>query len=371
MKKLVCVFVALAMVASVLALSSCGKEDEPVIETVGTYSKEYAGTVLNVYNWALYMSDGSEGSMDVNKEFEKLTGITVNYTEYDSNESMYSKLKSEAVSYDIIIPSDYMIERLASEGMLKKLDMSKIDNYHYIDENYKNLYFDPANEYSVPYNVGLVGIIYNTTMVEGTPDSWSIMWDEKYAENILTFDNSRDGFATAQFLLGQDINSENKADWDAAAAKLKEQSPILQGRVMDQVFNKMESGNAAIAPYYAGDYFTMKENNEDLAFFYPKEGTNIFVDSVCIPSCVQNYEAALMYINFLLEPEVALANAEYNCYASPNTSVVDNPEYTFYQNDILYPDDSIIQNAEYFHDLDKEVRSYYESLWEEIIRDTQ
>jgi len=359
--------VCLAAVLAAAPLSSCGGANDTISNPVGTYSDAYAGTTLNVFNWGEYMSIGSEGSLDVNAAFEALTGIKVNYMNYDANESMYSKLKSEAVAYDIIIPSDYMIARLISEDMLQPLDFSKIDNYRFIDEQYKNLYFDPENAYSVPYSVGMVGLIYNTTMVEGNPDSWSVMWDAKYTDNILTFNNPRDSFAIAQFLLGLDINSENKADWDAAADKLKEQNQVLSGRVMDEVFNKMEAGNAAIAPYYAGDYLTMAETNPDLAFVYPKEGTNIFVDSICVPKNAQNYDAAMMYINFLLEPEIALANAEYICYASPNTSVTENPDYELYQNEILYPTEENKPVTEYFHDIAPEIRTYYEKLWEEIL----
>lgn len=260
-----------------------------------------------------------------------------------------------------------MIERLANENMLQKLDFSKLTNYDLIDEQYKNLYFDPNNEYSVPYSVGLVGMIYNTTMVEGTPDSWELMWDPTYADNILTFNNPRDAFAIAQFLVGVDVNSTDKADWDKAAEKMKEQNAVLQARVMDEVFNKMEGGNAAIAPYYAGDYLTMADNNPDLAFVYPKEGTNIFIDSVCVPADASNYDAAMMYINYLMEPEVAKANAEYICYASPNTAVVSDPEYELYGNEILYPAEGTLCPTEYFHDIDPEIRSYYEKLWEEIL----
>ena len=356
--------VCLAAMLAVVPLTSCGGANSEITNLVGTYTDAYAGTTLNVFNWGEYMSIGAEGSLDVNAAFEALTGIKVNYMNFESNEAMYSKIKSEAVSYDILIPSDYMIARLISEDMLQPLDFSKIDNYHYIDEQYKNLYFDPDNAYSVPYNVGL---IYDTSVVEGTPDSWNIMWDAKYTDNILTFNNPRDTFAIAQFLLGIDINSENKADWDKAAEKLKEQNPVLQARVMDEVFNKMEAGNAAIAPYYAGDYLTMAETNPDLTFVYPKEGTNIFVDSICVPKNAQNYDAAMLYINFLLEPEVALANAEYICYASPNTAVTENPDYALYQNEILYPAAENMPKTEYFHDIDPEIRTYYEKLWEEIL----
>ena len=163
------------------------------------------------------------------------------------------------------------------------------------------------------------------------------------------------------------MNTTDKAEWDRAAEKLKEQNKVLQARVMDEVFNKMEGVNAALAPYYAGDFLTMQENNPDLAFVYPKEGTNIFVDSVCVPANAANYDAAMMYINFLLEPEVALANAEYMCYASPNTAVINNPEYEYYQNEILYPSNADEMNTEYFYDIDIETRTYYEKIWEEIL----
>ena len=363
-----------ALVPTVLILGSGGKRDGE-LRYEGNYFidndtglSKYAGTELNVFNWGEYISDGSDGSLDVNKEFEKLTGIKVNYQEFDSNEAMYGKLSSEAVSYDIIIPSDYMIDRLVSEGKLAELDFSMIDNYEYIADEYKNLPFDPENKYSVPYNVGMVGLIYNTTMVEGTPDSWEIMWDEKYAGDILTFNNPRDAFAIVQFLLGMDVNSTDEADWRAAADKLIEQNSVLQGRVMDAVFNKMEGGNAAMAPYYAGDFLSMQENNPDLAFVYPKEGTNIFVDSVCVPKNCRNYEAAMLYINFLLEPEVALANAEYICYASPNTSVINNPEYTYAGNEILYPSEENMPEVQYFEDIDPNTRKLYNDLWEEVVK---
>jgi spermidine/putrescine transport system substrate-binding protein len=356
MKKVISLSLSILMILSTaLAFSSCEKSEESSVKT------------LYVYNWGEYISDGSEDSLDVIKAFEEVSGIDVNYDDSTaSNEAMYSKLKSGAVSVDIVIPSDYMIQRMIGEGMLQKVDTSKISNYKYIDPKYKGQYFDPKDEYSVPYNVGLVGVIYDSTVVTETPDSWSIMWDEKYAGDILNFNNPRDSFATAQFYLGLDINSTDRAEWDKAAEKLKEQNSVLQGRVMDEIFNKMEGGNAAVAPYYAGDFLTMQDVNPDLEFFYPKEGTNIFIDSMCIPSSAQNYEAALMFINFMLEPDVGLANAEYLCYATPNTAVLNNDEYSLKDNKYLYPEE--LPPVEYYHDLDPEIRAYYESLWEEIVR---
>ncbi|MBQ8828096.1 MAG: extracellular solute-binding protein [Clostridia bacterium] len=365
-KKIVSAALAVVvLVVGVFAFRGC--DTTHVVGSLNAeYSKEFEGTTLNVYNWGEYISDGSDESLDVIAAFEQLTGINVNYITYESNEVMYSKLKSNSDSYDIIIPSDYMIERLKNEGILQKLDFSQITHYDNIDEKYKNLYFDENNEYSVPYSVGMVGLIYNTTMVEEVPTSWNVLWDERYSGDILTFNNSRDAFAIAQKVLGQSFNTENKADWDAAADLLKKQNSVLQGRVMDQVFEKMEGGNAALAPYYVGDFLIMQEENEDLDFVFPEEGVNVFVDSICVPSCAKNYDAAMMFINFLLEPEVGLANAEYIGYASPNTAVVNHPDYSYKDNEYLYPSEEDMPGVEYFYDLPPEIRNYYENLWVEI-----
>ena len=250
--------------------------------------------------------------------------------------------------------------------MLQKLDYSKIPNYEYIDDQYKGLYFDTENEYCVPYSVGMVGLIYNTTMVEEAPTSWSVLWDPAYKGNILMFNNPRDTFAIAQQLLGISLNTTDKAEWDRAAAKLREQRSLVQGYVMDEVFNKMEDGNAALAPYYAGDFLPMQSINPDLAFVYPEEGVNIFVDAACIPTGAQNVEAAHMFINFLMEPEVALANAEYICYASPNTAVLSNDEYSLKDSEVLYPANADSIKKEYFEDINADIRKYYEDLWVSI-----
>ncbi|MBE7064741.1 MAG: extracellular solute-binding protein [Ruminococcaceae bacterium] len=353
------------LVVGIFVFKGC-ENDQSVDGLQAEYSKEFEGTTLNVYNWGEYISDGTDESLDVITAFEQLTGIDVNYITYESNEVMYSKLKSGADSYDVVIPSDYMIQRLKNEGMLKKLDFSQISNYKNIDVRYKNLYFDENNEYTVPYSVGMVGLIYNTTMVKEKPTSWNVMWDERYTGDILTFNNSRDAFAIAQKVLGQSFNTENKADWDAAADLLKKQTPVLQGRVMDQVFEKMEGGNAAMAPYYVGDFLIMREENEDLDFVFPEEGVNVFVDSMCVPSCAKNYDAAMMFINFMLEPEVALANAEYIGYASPNVEVVNHPDYCYKDDEYLYPAEEDMPEVEYFYDLPPETRNYYEKLWVEI-----
>ena len=324
------------------------------------------GTEINVYNWGEYISDGAEDTLDVNKEFEKETGIKVNYTTYDSNENMYNKIKGGGANYDIIVPSDYMIERMINEDLLEKINFENIPNYKNIMAKYKNLYFDPNNEYSVPYNVGMVGLVYNTKMVDKAPDSWSVMWDEKYKGQILQFNNPRDAFGIAQFLLGIDLNTLDSKDWENAYEKLKEQKPVVQSYVMDDVFNKMEGGEASIAAYYAGDCITMQENNPDLAFVYPKEGTNIFVDSICIPKGCQNKAAAEIYINYLLRGDVALANAEYLCYATPNQAVLDNEDYSLRDNEMLYPSEEDAPKTEYFHNLDSDILMLMTSLWDNL-----
>jgi spermidine/putrescine transport system substrate-binding protein len=296
---------------------------------------------------------------------------------------MYAKLSSGSVNYDVVVPSDYMIERMIAEDMLAELNyenMPHIGNIHpdfFGDEAIYD-YYDPDNKYAVPYMYGMIGIIYNTTMVsEDDPSlgSWQLMWDERHTGNILQFNNSRDAFGTAQYFLGLDVNSADEAEWRLALDKLKEQKPILQGYVMDEIFNKMENGSAAIAAYYAGDFLTMYENNEDLEFFYPEEGTNLYVDAMCIPKSSENKLIAERYISFMLEEEPAIANAEYTYYASPNRLVYENEDYREYMNSIkedgfdkIYDTDGI-ENATYYVNLTEDKLVLINSLWEELKSD--
>ena len=368
-------YIATGLMALVMVLSSCvfafavpsSAPNTANIDNEDYYrNNPYRGTTLNVYNGGEYISDGGEGSLDVNKKFEGLTGIKVNYTNFDSNEDMYAKLKSGGANYDLVFPSDYMIERLINEGLLEKLDYSQIPNFKYIDPKYKGLYYDPKDEYTVAYNVGYVALIYNKKLVEGTPDSWSVLWDKKYEGQVLMFNNPRDSFAIAQSLLGQDYNDTDPSKWAAAYDKLLEQKPVVRAYVMDEVYNIMESGAAAMAPYYVGDYFTMAENNDDLAVAFPKEGANIFVDAMCIPTTAKNKGAAELYINFMEEPEVALANAEYIAYATPNTEVLKMDDYTYKGNEILYPDESLFENYQYFHNLPPETQTLMSNFWSDL-----
>lgn len=361
MKKVTALIFALLL--ALTCFTGCGSKDETL--------------VLNVYNWGEYISDGSEGSVNVNGEFEKYyyntfgQKVKVNYTTYASNEDMYNKLSSGATSYDVVIPSDYMIARMIKEDMLLKLDFENIPNYKYIDEQYKNAYYDPKSEYSVPYFCGYVGIIYNTDMVEGEITDWDCLWNEEYKGKILQFNNPRDAFGTALYYKGYDVNSYNKEEWNEAKELLKEQKPYVQSYVMDEIFNKMKNGSAAIAPYYVGDFLSMYEDNDSLAVTYPKSQTNIFVDAMCIPKSTRNKELAEQYINFCLTEQISVANAEYVYYASPNVLVKDNEEYIEYMTEvhpdaieILYPKEGI--NASYYENLSPEMLGYMNSLWEEL-----
>ena len=337
---------------------------------------------LNVYNWGEYISDGSDDTLDTVKAFEEYyyetygVKVKVNYTTYASNEDMFAKLSSGAVSFDVVIPSDYMIARMRENDMLLPLDYSNIPNYQYIDESFRSLYYDPDNMYTVPYTYGVVGIIYNANKVdEADAHGWELMWNEKYAGDILQFNNSRDAFATAQYMLGLDVNSTDRSNWDRALEELKDQSPLVKSYVMDEVYNMMESGEASIAPYYAGDYFTMidaQADDVDLRFYYP-DPTNYFVDAMCIPSSCQNKELAEIFINYMLSPEPAIANAEFIYYASPNSLVYEDEGYIEDLGEeamaILYPemgDFRELYNAYAYRSLDAATLDYVNSLWETL-----
>ncbi|MBP3919244.1 MAG: spermidine/putrescine ABC transporter substrate-binding protein [Clostridia bacterium] len=367
---------ALVMCLCVGTLAGCGGENDVV--------------TLNVYNWGEYISDGSEDSYDVNAAFEEWFNenyaeeygfsVKVNYTTYASNEDMYNKLRSGAATYDVIFPSDYMVERLINEGLLEPLNYDNIPNVEYIDPAYRDLFYDPENTYSVPYMFGMVGVIYNTNIVdEADVGSWDLMWNEAYKGKILQFNNPRDAFGTAMYALGIDVNSEEISDWEASLALLQKQKPLVQSYVMDEVFNKMKNGSAAIASYYTGDFLTMYESNDALAFYYPKEGTNVYVDAICIPTCCRNKDIAELYINFLCSEDAAVANAEYTYYGSPNLLVRENEEYIEVLSEVhpdaislIYPDENHAVMSSYFHTLNDEMLDVQNDLWSQLkIESTQ
>ena len=355
------------LAAGMIALMIIGAPDHPV---------------LNVYNWGEYISDGSEDSFNTIRGFETWykenygSEVEVNYTSFASNEDMYSKIASGAVSYDVIIPSDYMIARMRDEGMLLPLNFDNIPNYENIGESFRGLYYDLDNEYTVPYTYSFVGVIWDAERVdEADTGDWDLMWNEKYKGDILQFNNSRDAFATAQYRLGLDVNDTNPENWRAALEELKKQQPLVKSYVMDEIYNMMESGEAAVASYYAGDYFTMLDaqaDNVDLRFYVP-ERTNYFIDAMCIPSCCQQKELAEAFINYMLEEEPAIANAEYICYGCPNKLVYESEEYAEDMGEeameILYPDldDFADKYNEFaYRNLDTETLGLVNTLWEEL-----
>lgn len=371
MKKLTAVLLVLCMAFGLFA-TGCQKENENVTVKVEdeSYYSQYKdkGYEINVYNWGEYISTGADDTMDVIGEFEKLSGIKVNYTNFATNEELYAKLRTGAVSYDVIIPSDYMIGRMAKEGMLEPLNLENIPNYKFIDPQFTSKSYDPDNTYSVPYTWGTVGIIYNKTMVdEADVDTWDILWNEKYAGNILMFSNSRDAFGIALMKLGYNVNTEDEGEIKLAAEELKKQKPVIQAYVMDEIFDKMESGEAAVAPYYAGDAITMIAEAPDLAFSVPKEGTNLFIDAMCIPKGAKNKELAEVFINFMCETEVAKANIETIGYSTPQVKALEALDEDLRNNPIAYPPEDVIQNTQVFENLSDATNKLYDKLWTEIL----
>ena len=321
---------------------------------------------LNVYNWGEYISNGSDDSVDVVAAFEKLTGIKVNYTTFDSNESLYAKLKSGAANYDVIIPSDYMVAKMINEGMLAPLDYDNIPNFQKIDAGYRNPDYDPQNAYTVPYMLCTTGIIYNTTMVEEVPTRWADLWDVEYAGNVLMFNNSRDAYAIAAKKLGRSLNPGSVDEVDLVMKELQAQKSVVQAYVMDEIFDKMEGGEAAMAPYYAGDALTMIEDNPDLAFVSPEEGVNFFVDSMCVPATSRHKEAAELFINYMCEPTVAYQNCDFIGYSTPLTEVWEMLDDDLKYSPIAYPDESVMSKAEVFVTLPDDVNAEMDAKWSEM-----
>ena len=302
---------ALVMImVTALTLTACGGSSS------GSESKD---RVVNVCSWGEYIDE------DLIYQFEEETGIKVNYQTAESNEVLYSLLKTGAGDYDVIVPSDYMIGRLIAEDMLAELNYDNIPNYALIDDRYKGLSYDPDNKYTVPYTWGTLGIIYNSAMVDEEITSWDAMFDEKYAGQVLMIRNSRDALAAALLDLGYDINTTDEAQIREAYDLLStaKNNGIYQAFVMDEIYTKMEGGNAAIAMYYAGDYLTMLENNEDLRYVVPEEGSNWFVDAMCVLKNAQHKEEAEAWINFIAGTDASLANMDYIWYASPNAEALE------------------------------------------------
>jgi len=333
-----------------LSLTACG----------GVSSVEEEKGVVNVYNWGEYLD------MTVLDDFEAETGIHVNYQTYDSNEALYGKLAGGATGYDVIIPSDYMIGQMIEEGMLEPLDFAHIPNFAHIDPNLKNPAYDPENAYSVPYMYGILGIIYNTKLVDPNEDmeTWNVLWNKKYSRDILMFDNSRDTVGIALKKLGYSLNTTNPAEITAAVDELITQKPLLQGYFMDKIFEKMEGANAAIGVYYYGDYLTMYENNPDLAFAIPREGTNCYVDAMCIPKGSEHKENAEAFINFMCSTQAGLKNVEETWYSTPLLSVLEELDAEVAEDPYAYPaPEFLAERCEAYACLPREIRTLYNTEW--------
>ena len=325
--------------------------------------------VVNVCSWGEYIDE------NLITRFEEETGIRVNYQTAESNEALYSLIKMGGADFDVIVPSDYMIARLIEEDMLAELDYDNIPNFDLIDDTYKHLSYDPENKYTVPYTWGALGIIYNTAMVSEPITSWSAMFDPQYAGQVLMINNSRAAIGAALLSLGYSLNTTDESQLEEAFSLIKQakDNGVYQAFVMDEVFGKMEGGNAAIAMYYAGDYLTMLENNEDLAFVIPEEGSNWFVDAMCVLKSSQHKDEAEEWINFIASTDANLANMDYIWYASPNAEALEEyPAYYQEVNDeeldpelyeIMAPSEETLARCELYKNLPKATLRLYDSLW--------
>lgn len=317
-------------------------------------------TVLNVYNWGDYIDES------VIKDFEKEFNIRVNYETFATNEDMYVKIKSGGTNFDVAIPSDYMIERMIREDMLLKIDMNNVPNYQNIDERFTNLPFDPKNEYSVPYMWGTVGILYNTKFVDETVDSWDILWSEKYRKQILMLDSQRDSIGIALKKLGYSLNSRDTNELEAAKGELIRQKPLVLAYVGDEVKDKMVADEAALAVVWSGDAVAMMEDNENLRYVVPKEGSNLWFDNMVIPKTSKNKKQAELFINFMSRPEIALKNTEYIGYSTTNKETMKLLDSEILNNPTAYPSDNIINRCEVFKDPGDFIREF-DRIWTEIM----
>ena len=358
MKKTLAFLLTLSMVLT-LSLTGCSKK---------------SGRVVNVCGW------GENIDPDLITAFEKETGITVNYATAESNETMYALIKQGGADYDVIVPSDYMIAQMIAEDMLAELNFGNIPNFSLIDNQYKNLPYDPENKYSVPYTWGTLGIIYNSAIVEEEIDSWSVLFTDsgRYAGSIGMIGNPRDAIGAALLYLGYSVNTTDEAEIEEAYQLLSDAKSggAYQGFFMDQLYDKMESGETAICTYYAGDFLSMYMNNSDLRFVVPKEGSNWFVDAMCVLKDAEHKEEAEAWINFLCKTESSLANMDFIWYASPNAEALEQyPAYYEEQNgepldpmlyEVMAAPAGVLSRCEPYNALPSETQALYSDLWVQL-----
>ena len=357
MKKAFALMLALSMVLALLSACSGGSEEQRVV---------------NVCGW------GENIDPDLIEQFEEETGIKVNYKEADSNETMYAQIKQGGTDFDVIVPSDYMIARMIEEDMLAELNYDNIPNFALIDDQYKNLSYDPENKYTVPYTWGTLGVIYNSTKCDYPLTSWGAMFDELYTGDIAMIGNPRDAIAIGLMRLGYSINTTDEAQIREAYQLIADAKAagVYQGFFMDQLYDKMEAGETTICAYYAGDYLSMHENNPDLRFVVPEEGSNWFVDAMCVLKNAEHKEEAEEWINFITSTEASLKNMDFIWYASPNKEALE--QYPAYYEElygeeldpelyaIMAPSKEVLANCEAYENLPAETNALYSDLWVEL-----
>ncbi len=348
MKKRILAVVLCVLLASLAVVPGCGKEEKKV---------------LKVYNWGEYIDE------DLIAEFEKEYGIDVIYDTFATNEEMYPRIEADSSLYDVICPSEYMVEKMMKNGLLQEIDHTKLSNWKNIGESYLKIlsdYIDPDNKYLVPYCWGTVGILYNTKLVDEEVDSWGILWDEKYAGSILMQDSVRDAFMVAQKYLGYSLNDTDQTHLEECAELLRQQYPLVKSYVIDEVRDKMIAGNTALGVIYSGEYLYCLEMNEDLAYALPKEGSNVWYDGWVITKNSKNVEEAYLWIDFLLRAENAAKNFDYITYPTPNVAAREFIDEEILNDQAVFPEDEQLKNCEMYIYLGQEAENRYYELWKTV-----
>lgn len=340
-KKILSILLSLVMIFS---LVSCKKDIKDVVY---------------VYNWGEYIDES------LLRDFEKETGIKVVYEVFEQNEDMYMKLKNGGSNYDVVVPSDYMIERMISENMLEEIDREKIPNFKNITEDFLNEDYDPEGKYSIPYLWGTVGIVYNSKLIDEKVDSWNILWDEKYKDEIIMMNSTRDSIGVALIKNNYSMNSRNIDELNKAKEDLIKQKPLVFAYLVDETKSQMVNGEAKLAVMYSGDALTAMEENENLRYVVPKEGSNIWFDSMCIPKGAKNKENAEKFIDYILRPEVSVAIGEYVGYSLPNKEGVKLLPEDMQNDEVAYPNLKELPKMEVFKD-PKDINSVYDDIWAEV-----
>ena len=344
--------------------SSAGADASAQTEAEKAQSAKGSGKVV-VYNWGEYIDP------EVLDLFEEETGIKVVYEEFETNEIMYPKVAAGAATYDLICPSDYMIAKMIDNDLLQPINFDHIPNYSNIDEIYieQSKGFDPENQYSIPYCWGTVGILYNTSMIEegDVVDSWEILWDEKYKDNILMQDSVRDAFMIPEKMLGYDINTVDEDEVSECADRLIEQKPLVQAYVIDQVRDKMIGSEAALGVIFSGEAIYTQRENEDLEYVIPKEGSNMWIDSWVIPKDAQNVENAEKFLDFLCRPEIALMNFDYITYSTPNKAARELIEDEEIRNStIAFPTKEMLENCDVYSYIGEDGDALLAKYWDKV-----